>query len=182
MLPFSGSVSQAKLDWKTDRPAVEELKPGSSWYSWANSYTPPNIPYFNAYGDIDLVEQVCVPYGCNSISEGIGDIVFLSEEADFHPYPFDANHKEYDLRGTIYMDPNNLSGNLESLTNMPVSHLNLPSQVDQVQVFHCMTQPSSWSPTGSWSLAQEYGNLIYRRVVANSSPTCDPNNWTDITS
>jgi hypothetical protein len=72
-----------------------------------------------------------------------------------------------------------LAVQLHASWNSPVSHFQLSGQIGNVGVLHCgTTQPSGGK---TWSLAQDYWNLIYRRI-AGKTPTCDTTDWTDWSS
>ena len=193
-------VISQNLPWKTGRPAAAELAPDSRWYQWANGKPVPNLPYFNAYGDITIHLKACL-WLCYVDSDGpeVGDGVLLPGSPDpssldrlgaarFIPSGQQADHIEYKLADKVVFDVGPVDpiaggkravGLVSDIWNSPVSHFQLSGQIANVSVPHCgTTQPSAGK---SWSLAQEYWNLIYRRIAAKT-PTCDPTDWTDWSS
>lgn len=74
-----------------DRPAGEQLSPRSDWYKWANPDADhlPNLPYFNVYGDINVVILNCFLIFCGDPTTllSLGDVVMQSGTDDPHDVP-----------------------------------------------------------------------------------------------
>jgi hypothetical protein len=151
---------------------VVDLTPGSAWYRSTNPAPIPDVPYFNAYGDITVSVGVCV-FVCVSAGDlEIGDPLLLPGNpnphsldalggARFLPQAPDANHGEYRLSGSVTY---NIAAMLAApqlfaldVLNNPVSHFQLNGKIGEVMVAHCGSGQQV-------SLANEYLNIISRRL------------------
>jgi len=159
-----------------DRAAIVGLDDGSAWWAFANGRPPASIPTFNAYGDIQVT--MINNLGQTFPVGGVGDLGLSVSDAQ-HPMPItDANHRQYTLSSPELVSQTCLGAvgclYIQLLSGNPVVHSNLPYQISQVQVAHCGTGPE-------WSLAQEYANLVYRRIAHPGQGTCSLDDMTDIT-
>lgn len=170
---------------KLDRPAVVDLTPRSAWYRSVNPAPIPDVPYFNAYGDITASIGVCV-FVCVAVGDlEMGDPLLLPGNPDPHsldplggarflPNPPDANHGEYRLSASVTYNLAALAASpaffASDVLNNPVSHFQLNGKIGQVTVRHCGSGQQV-------SLANEYLNIISRRL-GGFAQSCDPADMT----
>ena len=84
-------LSSSWVGLNFSRPAAnDELTPKSTWYRWANPNPArlPAVPYFNAFGDINIGLQPCILFWCGSFQTivPLGDIALQTGTDD----PFDT--------------------------------------------------------------------------------------------
>ncbi len=144
-------------------PAVSDLAPQSTWYTWVNPNPAhvPQVPSFNAYGDIGLAVTSCL-FGAFCVPTPVvfygtvGDGVLmpgsdnplatpLSGGARYLNGAPSAQNWEWDARSQVPWDPTSvltlgpLSAYLvaNAIMDSPVSHTNMGTEMSQTSVPDC---------------------------------------------
>ncbi len=163
-----GLVAQLEASgWAPGGPAGPELIPQSAWYKWTNPAPAhvPQVPAFNAYGDISLVSQSCffsfcwnvpvVPYGI------VGDGILMPGSDDPLATPATggarylngaagAQNWEWDVRDAVNWNPGlilalpaplrqgaEIYAAASAILGSPASHLNMGTKMSQTHVPDC---------------------------------------------
>ena len=153
--PLSGIAGPIISEYLLGRPAIADLAPGSEWYQWANDSDPglPDIPYFNVYGDIELVLENCAPFfGCFELGRlGIGDGGLMTGTDDPYDTPasggarFAASAPDDRNWQWRLHDPIRASTAIDFASDVlgsPVQHGNFgkPGRMSEISVADCMYQ------------------------------------------
>ncbi len=140
-----------------NRPAQEDLTPRSAWYQWANLGPGrlADLPYFNAFGNINVVHVVCFLIWClppRTILE-LGDVALAPGTDD----PFDTPPKggarflhgakgpqnwqwsmPFDLAWSPDFDPF-MAGVVAAALSVPQMHANFLARMSEIRVPDCQT-------------------------------------------
>lgn len=179
-----------QVDLHIDSPSIHDLSPEGAWMEWANSSSRqlPAIPYYNAYGSIEVKVSGCVwKLGCADVpfmSGTVGDAVIL---AGNDPDPYDGpsilggsrfkpnigTAVEWEMKDTVrfnaaklaipYIGPaaggEELAEVIAEVLSSPVMHTQLPSHTGDISVASC-------GSGGHVVLADEVIALIENRAGA----------------
>jgi pimeloyl-ACP methyl ester carboxylesterase len=139
------------------RPAVKELTPKSAWYQWTNP-TPshlPNLPYFNVYGDINVVQDNCFffIFNCHlSTVDRFGDAILLAGDnssplavpsqgsARFLNGLKGAQNFEWSMPSEVLYDPGSdpfFIGAVAHVVSQPQFHGSFGKNVGSIQIPDC---------------------------------------------
>ena len=146
-------------------PAVSELAPQSTWYKWVNPNPAhvPQVPSFNAYGDIGLAVTSCL-FGAFCVRTPVvfygtvGDGVLMPGSDNPLATPLtggarylngapSAQNWEWDVRSQVPWDPTSVltlgpAGAYlvaTAIMNSPASHTNMGTEMYQTSVPDCQS-------------------------------------------
>jgi hypothetical protein len=159
-----GTVGDQQSGGFAPGPAGQELQDGSAWFRWVNSNSGylPQIPFFNMYGDIRVVERVCVIFGrfaCHDVGSGTawGDDVVLRGSDSPTDLSLQGGQKflngsagsqnwEFPQVHLYYWDPvfpvSELTAYYQAFLDAPEQHINILTDMGQTRVNDCSNNSS----------------------------------------
>jgi Tol biopolymer transport system component len=168
------------------RPAAHDLASESDWYDWTNPPAShlPDLPYFNVYGDMTIVQEVRGPFGLSvTVAGSVGDGPLQPGSDDPHAVPLsggsrflahgqlEAQQWQWGLYKPFTFDPLlavfGLSDPVAEIANDPIAHWNFGARIQEIQVASCEAGHASKS------LADELASVVIARATETSRP-CVP--------
>ena len=157
---------QAGLNIDPNRPAMIELAPQTFWYQEVNGVAapPPDLPYYNFYGDFQILLRNCQFGGCeNEFERGWGDGVMLTGSDAPSDHGTDGGARfmrgaagptnwQWALIDKLIDDPNN---------NAPANPVIIVVALTQSPMFHINVGYHSYLSTAMVDDCQGHGRVSF---------------------